>query len=208
MDVRLALYMLAVTIATAVFCGLVPARQSSRPQILPCLKQSALQGRRSTGLRRFLVSGQVAVSALLLVVCLLFLHSLLYIGTVDPGFDIDHGITASVTPEQKNFTSGQSYALAEELVAGVKTLPGVESASFASLIPLGGDSFAGGTQLKDRPDFRSPMILFSNVGPVYFRTMGIRVLGASFRPQTVRAHPRWPSSTRPLRGSFSRTEMR
>ena len=177
MDMRLALYMLAVALATVVLCGLVPARQSSGLRILPCLKQSALQGRRRSGLRRFLVSGQVAVSALLLVVCLLFLQSLLYIGNVDPGFDIDHGITASVTPEQKNLTSAQGYALAEELVARVKTLPGVESASFASLIPLSGDDSAGGIRLKDRPDFHSPMVLFSNVGPAYFRTMGIHVLG-------------------------------
>jgi len=190
MDVRLALYMLAVSLATAVFCGFVPARQFSSLQILPYLKQSALQGRRSTGLRRFLVSGQVAVSALLLVVCLLFLHSLLYIGNVNPGFDMDHGITASVTPEQNNFTSGQAYALAEELVVRVKTLPGVETASFASLIPLTGDTSAGGIQLKDRPDFRSPMILFSNVGPAYFRTMGIRVqAGREFQPSDRQGAP-------------------
>ncbi len=176
-DVRLAFYMLAVAFATVVFCGLLPARQSSGLQILPCLKQSALQGRRRNGLRRFLVSGQVAVSALLLVVCLLFLHSLLYIGNVNPGFDIDHGITASVIPEQKNLTPGQRNALAEELVARVKTIPGVQSASFASLIPLSGDTAAGGVQLKSRPDFHSPMVLFSNVGPAYFRTMRIQVLG-------------------------------
>jgi putative ABC transport system permease protein len=189
MDMRLAVYMLAVALATVLFCGLVPARQFSGLRILPCLKQSTLQGRRRSGLRRFLVSGQVAVSALLLVVCLLFLHSLLYIGNVNPGFDIDHGITASVTPEQKTLTSAQGYALAEELVARVKTLPGVESASFASLIPLSGDDSAGGIRLKDRPDFHSPMVLFSNVGPAYFRTMGIHVLGgrefqASDRPGT------------------------
>jgi putative ABC transport system permease protein len=177
MDVRLALFMLAVSFATVLLCGLVPARQSSRPHILPCLKQSVLPGRRSSGLSRFLVSAQVAVSALLLVVCLLFLHSLLNINKVDPGFDIGHGITASVTPEQKNLTSGQLYALAEELVTRVKTVPGVESASFASLIPLAGDSFAGSVRLRDRPDFRSPLILFNNVGPAYFRTMGIRILG-------------------------------
>jgi putative ABC transport system permease protein len=177
MDVRLALYMLAVAFATIAICGLVPARQSSGLQIQPCLKQSALQGRRRSGLRRFLVSGQVAVSALLLVVCLLFLHSLLHIANVNPGFDIDHGITARITPEQKNLTSDQGRALAQEVVARLRTLPGVESASFASLIPLSGDTAAGGIRLKDRPDFRSPMVLFSNVGPAYFRTMGIRVLG-------------------------------
>ena len=189
MDARLVVYMLAVAFATAVFCGLVPARQSSRMQILPCLKQSALQGKRS-GLRRSLVSGQVAVSALLLVVCLLFFHSLIHIGNVSPGFDIDHGITASVTPEQNNFTSAQAHALAEALVVRVKTLPGVESASFASLVPLTGDTEEGGVRLEDRPDFRSPMVLFSSVGPAYFRTMGIRVLiGREFQASDRQGTP-------------------
>ncbi len=187
LDVRLALYMLAVVVGTVVFCGLIPARQSSRPQILPSLKQSTQQGTGRSGVRRFLVSGQVAVSGLLLVVCLIFLQGLLLIGNVNPGFDIDHGITVSVTPEQPNFTSAQAGALAEDLVLRLKTLPGVESASFTSLIPLTGDVFAGSIQLRDRPNLRSPLILFSDVGPAYFRTMKIRVLAgrefqASDRP--------------------------
>ena len=58
----------------------------------------------------------------------------------------DHGITAKVAPEQKNFTSDQSYAVAEELAQRVQALPGVQSASFASLVPLGGDSVGGGVR--------------------------------------------------------------
>jgi predicted permease len=105
----------------------------------------------------------------------LVLRSLLYVGSVDPGFDIDHGITAKVAPEQKSFTPDQSYAVAEELVRRVQAIPGVQAASFASLIPLGGDSVAGNVSFKDRPDFHGPMVQFSNVGPGYFRTMGIAV---------------------------------
>ena len=192
MDMRLSLYMLAAMVATIIFCGLIPARQSSRPQILPWLKQSTLTGTGSSGLRRFLVSGQVGISALLLVVCLVFLRSLLYIGNVDPGFDIDHGITARVTPEQKNYTGlGQASALAEELVVRVKTLRGVDSASFAGLIPLAGDSFAGVILLKDRPSFRSPLIQFSNVGTGVLSNHGDSGPGRtqSFSSQTVRALP-------------------
>jgi predicted permease len=175
MDPRMALYTLAVVVATSVFCGLMPARQSTRSQILPWLKRTNLQGSTGGGMRRLLVGGQVAASALLLVVCLLFLRSLLYVGSVDPGFDIDHGITAKVAPEQKSFTPDQSYAVAEELVRRVQAIPGVQAASFASLIPLGGDSVAGNVSFKDRPDFHGPMVQFSNVGPGYFRTMGIAV---------------------------------
>ena len=175
MDLRLALYTLAMMVATSVFCGLIPARQSTRPQILPWLKRSNLQGASSGGLRRLLVAGQVAASALLLVVGVLFLRSLLFIGSIDPGFDVDHGITARVAPEQKNFTPDQTYAAAEELTRRMQALPGVHSASFASLIPLGGDSVAGDVSLRDRPDSRGPTVQFSNVGPGYFRTMGIGV---------------------------------
>jgi len=175
MDARLGLYTLAVALGTCLFCGLIPARRSTRPQILPWLKKTALEGAGGGGRRRVLVAGQVAVSTLLLVVCLLFLRSLWYIGTIHPGFDIDRGITAKVAPERGNFTTEQAYAAAEELVRRVKSLPGVEGASFASLIPLGGDSVGGETELKDRPDYRGPMIQYSNVGPEYFRTMGIRV---------------------------------
>jgi putative ABC transport system permease protein len=174
MDPRMALYTLAVVVATSVFCGLMPARQSTRSQILPWLKRTNLQGSAGGGMRRLLVGGQVAASALLLVVCLLFLRSLLYVGSVDPGFDIDHGITAKVAPEQKSLTPDQTYAVAEELARRVQATPGVQAASFASLIPLGGDSVAGTVSFKDNPDLR-PLVRFSNVGPAYFRTMGIAV---------------------------------
>ena len=84
----------------------------------------------------------------------------------------------------------QTYALAEELTGRVKTLPGVESASFASLIPLGGDSFEGDVKPKDRPDSRIRNVQFSNVGPNYFRTMGIRVLrGREFQSSDRKGSP-------------------
>ncbi len=189
-DARLVFYTLAMVLVTSVVCGLIPARQSTRSQILPALKRTNLQGSAGGGMRRFLVGGQVAASALLLVVCLLFLRSLLFIGSVDPGFDIDRGITAKVTPEEKNFPADRSYAVSEELVRRVGALPGVESASFASLIPLGGDSVAGDVSLKDRPDFRGPLIQFSNVGPGYFRTMGIPVRrGREFQPADRKGAP-------------------
>jgi predicted permease len=176
LDPRLAAYAAVLALATALLCGLIPARQSTRPQILPCLKQTNLQSARGGGVRRILVAGQVAASALLLVVCLLFLRSLLFVGNINPGFDIAHGITAKITPERKNVTSAQTAILAEDLVRRVTALPGVQAASFASLIPLGGDSVASDVELKDRSDFLSPLIQLSNVGPSYFQTMQIPVV--------------------------------
>jgi predicted permease len=180
-DSNLALYALGTALATCAACGIVPALQSARSSLLPGLKQTALSGR--GGMRRFLVAAQVAGSVLLLMTCALFLRSLMYLGNINPGFDVDHGITAKITPE-RDWTQAQAYQAANELAERVAAVPGVRSVSYASLIPLGGDSVASDVvfkdalkdALKDQPGSHSPAVLTSNVGPRYFATMGIRIL--------------------------------
>jgi predicted permease len=134
------------------------------------------------------------------MVCVLFLRSLLYVGTVDPGFDIEHGIAAQITPEQSHFSPEQAAGfagnptdlqrLAEDLRGRVEVLPGVVAASYASLIPLGGDSVASFADLKDHPVSHTPLIQLANVGPRYFQTMHVRVLrGREFLPTDRAASP-------------------
>jgi len=188
-DGGMLLYTLAIGVATCLLCGLLPARQSTRVDILPWLKQASGQGGRRKGrLRRLLVAGQVAASVLLLMVCVLFLRSLLYVGGMNPGFDMDHGITARITPE-RDFAP-DVYVFAEEAARRVAALPGVQSASYASLIPLGGDSVGTAVELPGRTDWRSPMIEVANVGPRYFQSMGIRLLrGREFGPADRQGAP-------------------
>lgn len=172
-DSNLALYALGMALVTCAACGAIPALQSARSNLLTGLKQTALSGR--GGMRRFLVGAQVAGSVLLLMTCALFLRSLMYLGNVNPGFDVEHGITAKITSEQ-NWTQAQLYQSANDLAQRVAAAPGVRSVSYASLIPLGGDSVATGVALKDQPGLHSPAVLTSNVGPRYFTTMGIPIL--------------------------------
>jgi predicted permease len=176
-DTNLALYALAMALATCAGCGIIPALQSSGSKLLPGLKQTVLSGR--GGMRRFLVAAQVAGSVLLLMTCALFLRSLMYLGNVNPGFDLEHSITAKIVPEQ-NWTEAQTYQAANQLAERVAAVPGVRSVSYASLIPLGGDSVATDVAFKnalsDQPGLRPPVVLTSNVGPRYFATMGIPIL--------------------------------
>ena len=193
MDGYLALFTLAVALATCLMCGLFPARRSTRLEILPRLKQASAQGGSRGRLRRLLVGAQVTASVLLLIICALFLRSLLYVREIDPGFDIGHGVVAQITPEQHRFgaqhldglDAGQEalHLYAEQMRGRAAALPGVAAASYASLVPLGGDSVASYADVQDRPGYRSPMVELANVGPRYFQTMGIRVLrGREFGP--------------------------
>jgi len=173
-DLNLVWYTLAIALVTCLMCGLIPALQSTCLTITPGLRQnSLLHGRKR--LRSLMVMGQVAASALLLVTCLLFLRSLLYIGTVDPGFEIQHLLTAKITPAGGS-SGTQQNQFAAQLTQRIETIPGIVSVSYASLIPLGGDNVASQAKLKDRLDWRGPLIWLSNVGPRYFGTMGIPVI--------------------------------
>jgi predicted permease len=188
-DLNLVWYTLGIALLTCLMCGLIPALQSTRLTITPGLKQNPLiRGRKR--LRSLMVVGQVAASALLLVTCLLFLRSLLYIETVNPGFDVQHLLTAKITPAQSGLTAAQNDRLAGQMTERIEAIPGIVSVSYASLIPLGGDNVGSYAKLKRRPDWRSPMILLSNVGPRYFGTMGIPLLrGREFLATDRRGSP-------------------
>jgi len=188
-DLNLVWYTLGIALLTCLMCGLIPALQSTRLSITPGLKENPLiRGRKR--LRSLMVVGQVAASALLLVTCLLFLRSLLYIEKVNPGFDVPHLLTAKVTPTRSDLTEAQNDQLAGQMTERIEAIPGIVSASYASLIPLGGDNVGSYAKLKARPDWRSPMIMLSNVGPRYFGTMGIPLLrGREFLATDRRGSP-------------------
>ena len=79
LDARVLGYTLVVSVMSGVLFGLAPAWHSSKPDIVPLLKdESGTRGGRSArfGLRNLLVAGQVAVSLVLLICAGLFIRSL------------------------------------------------------------------------------------------------------------------------------------
>jgi predicted lysophospholipase L1 biosynthesis ABC-type transport system permease subunit len=84
-DGSLGMYLLGLVILTTFVCGLIPAWQAVRQDLVGALKLGAGGGRkrRRLTLRRALVIGEVAVSALLLV-CQIFFRSV-DVANADPG---------------------------------------------------------------------------------------------------------------------------
>ena len=175
-DFALAAYASALAVATCLLCGIVPAVQATRVKFSAGLRESA-PGSHRRRLRSFIVAGQVAASVLLLATAIMFLRSLLHVATIDPGFDVHHGITAHLMLEPTRFTDARRHLLAEQLVERVNGIPGVTSASFASLIPLGGNSVGRRVQLRDRPEWSGMRVSVSDVGPRFFETLGIALRG-------------------------------
>ncbi len=185
-----------LALATGILFGLFPALHSTRLDLAAVLKGETGQPSGSRAAARFrtgLVTAQIALSTLLLVSAGLFTRSLLNISRVDLGIEIDHLVTFAISPELNGYTPERSQALfvrAEEELAAV---PGVTSVT-VSLVPLlAGSNWGSSVRVQGfeaDPDTNTSS-RFSEVGPGYFRTMGIPLItGREFTDSDVVGAPK------------------
>jgi predicted permease len=175
-DFRVLLYAVAAALITALLCGLAPAWRSVE-HALACSPRGNIVNRRFT-LRNALVVGQVAVSITLLITSFLFLRSLMRIGSVDPGFNVDHLLTAKIRLDRTRYTDEQQSQFYKQALERVAALPGVLSTSLASIVPLVGDRIGGSVDIEEGTSrLRVDVPIDVNlIGPRYFETMAIPLL--------------------------------
>jgi putative ABC transport system permease protein len=174
------LFTLLVSLGTGLLFGLVPAVTAARVDLQDPLKEGG-RGGRSGAVRGLLVASEVAVAAVLLVVAGLLLRSFLRLQAVDPGFDADRVLTLRVDLDPKRYGSpAQQSGFFQEAVRRAAAVPGVESAAFASSMPLTGFSMIRrGIQVEGRPPIpmeEQPEVAVILAGPDYFETLGIPLL--------------------------------
>jgi predicted permease len=185
-----------VLAATFGFCllssllfGFMPAWNLSRPDLVTDLKDGERAG--SGGKRLFsrgnlLVMGQICLSLTLLTAAGLFTRSALRAADVAPGFRIANSIVIELDASLAGYNQTRGRETYRALLARLKALPGVESASLAGTVPFGMTSFGHGIRPagSDAADPRNLVYCQSNiVDENYFQTMGIGLLrGRSFLP--------------------------
>jgi putative ABC transport system permease protein len=132
----------AVSLATAVICGLAPAYESARAETQEALKDGARgagAGVRHRRMRQLFVVAEIALAVVLLVGAGLLLRSFAALRGVNPGFDATNVLTARITvPIAKYSTAAARLTFFREAVARVAQLPGVQSAGAISFLPLTG----------------------------------------------------------------------
>jgi predicted permease len=181
LDGTVLLFAAAVTLATGLLFGLFPAWHTTRPDLLPTLKGQAGQpggGRSAQWFRTTLATTQIAISMALLVCAGLFTKSLLNVSRVDLGIDIDNLVTFSISPELNGYSPERSKALFERLEDELLAQPGVTAVA-ASLVPaIAGSNWGSSVSVEGfeaGPDTDTHSN-YNEVGPDYFRTMGIQIL--------------------------------
>jgi putative ABC transport system permease protein len=169
-DWRLALYAAFLTILSTLVCGLLPARQAVREAI-----SRDLRGERKMRLRQILVSGQIALSLIVLTIGFLFLRNLFRSSAMSPGFDVRNTVRADVHLPPAAFQDSQSIrAYVERAVRELEAIPGIKAAAAARVIP-----FTDRTRFGSRLTFpdtgeRIPVQFSWNaVTPDFFRALDI-----------------------------------
>lgn len=189
LDGRVLAFTLLVALVTGVAFGLAPALRGARVDPVRVLKEEMQSGSyRRSRLRTVLMTGEIALCALLLFGATLCVRSLFDANSIDPGFNTSNLAMATLDPANLGYSSDRIDAFYRELMDRMRALPGVASVSYASHLPLSAEEEGTGvTRQADigREGAERPADVF-RVSPGYFATMGIALLdGREFTPADV-----------------------
>ena len=178
---RVLAFTIGMSVATGILFGVMPALQSSRPDLVAELKErpTVASGSRWYNIRHLLVVGQVALSLVALVSAGLFLRSLANAQSTDLGFDSDRFMVLGMNAGNQGFDETRGRDLYRRTLERLASVPGVESATLSTAVPL----FAGGfsrTTFRDDQDITDPrngrLTQLNEVGDRYFETLRIPIV--------------------------------
>ena len=142
LDWRVVAFTLAVSLATGILFGLIPALQSSKADLTTTLKESS--GRSGTGFRQnkmrsVLVVVEVALALVLLIGSALLIRTAVALGRVDPGFDTHNVLTMKMSLKGAQYDKAEAVeTVVRNGVEKLKSIPGVVEASATCCVPLQG----------------------------------------------------------------------
>ncbi|HYH46141.1 MAG TPA: FtsX-like permease family protein, partial [Thermoanaerobaculia bacterium] len=185
---------LALSLATGLLAGLVPAFQVRRFRLAPALRRTSGVASGSGGLRgdrtgAALVVAEVALAVVLLAGAGLLLQSFRTVVATDLGFEADRLLTLRTNVHRSRLPEEHRVQeLYGRLLARVAALPEVESAGLATTFFLANRTMmsAGYVAAEGRP--AAPVeqrftVLVDGVTPGFFRTVGLKILaGRDFAP--------------------------
>jgi predicted permease len=176
-DWRVFAFTASLAVLTCLLFGLTPAIRATRTDPAASMKaggRGTTDSRERFGLRRALVVVQVALSLVLVAGALLFVRSLRNLTSLDAGFTQDNLVVASFDFRKAGVPEERRIALYQEMTDTLASLPGVEAAAQAFILPVSGAGWnnnilINGVKPKDYSNFNA-------VSPGFFRTMGTPVL--------------------------------
>jgi macrolide transport system ATP-binding/permease protein len=197
MDARVSLVCLALSLLSALLCGLAPALQSTRSDLVNGLKAADVDvpGRRHLWGRNALVVAQVATSLMLVMASFLMVRGFNRGLAEGTPFLKDRLLLVRFDPRLVQYNEAQTQQFYQHLTERVRMAPGVQGAALTQNPPLALERFDavsfvpdGFEMPRDRENFTSTM---DTVDEGYFETMGVPIVrGRGFLASDTADAPR------------------
>jgi putative ABC transport system permease protein len=191
-DLRVVAFTFLLTAGAGIAAALAPALGASGLSLSSSIKQGAhaVSGHFHRRIRSTMVTGEVALSVLLLTGAMLLIFSLAALLRVNPGLNPRGVATFHLSLARQRFrTSAAVWDFQRRTLARLTMLPGVESAGVISALPLEPGLNGDVRLISDRQDTRV-YVEKRSASPDYFRTMQIPILrGRGFLVGDTAASP-------------------
>ncbi len=173
----------AITVASGLLFGIVPALRLTKPELSVAIKEGGGRGGSAHGslgrLRATLVVGQVALSLVLLAGAALMVQSFLRSQRARLGFNSERLLTGTLALAGDRYATDSQRVAARALIAStVAALPGVESVAMSGWLPIGDCCSSDAYRLPGRHEDPAdrPVAMFNAVSAGYFDAMGATLL--------------------------------
>lgn len=167
-----------ISVVTGILFGLIPAIESTKPDLTESLKdgsRSASIGLRRRRLRSALVVAEVSLSLVLLIGAGLMVRSFLKLSFVNPGFNAENVLLAELTLPEKYPQPDDARRFIDRTLEEISTLPGVTAAAVSHVPPFRGGDVRGvlfeGQPAPAHDEFLT--VSHAAVSPEYFDAMEI-----------------------------------
>jgi macrolide transport system ATP-binding/permease protein len=190
LDARVWIFTVALSFASALAFGVAPALRAVRAGLVHGISvnqrvttHAALRGMRP------LVAAQLALSFSVVFGAVLLGRTLTYFARIDPGFNPERVVTATIDPNSSGYSREQVLPLVDRLLAAIRAIPGVETAAVTTCGLMTNCSYSSGYAVEGAG---TGIQLNNNwIAPTYFATVGIPfVAGRDFTDRDTEQSPR------------------
>ena len=153
-------FAIGLSFVVAAGLGVLTAWRATSGQVRSALAEAGRRqgtGARSRHVGRVIVAGQVAITLTLLTGAGLLGRSMLRVLSIDPGFETEHIVTLDLKlPDLEQGAENQRAQFLEQLIAGIRVLPGVEAVGGTNVLPLKAPDSPDGTFVVVNPQQFTP----------------------------------------------------
>lgn len=179
LDWRIALFALGTTIGVGVLFGLMPALQSSRPELSADLKDGGRSGTSRTGVRNVMVVAQVALALVLLIGAGLMLTSFARLRAVDPGFRTTDIVTVELMLPLARFSESAQRSFYTGVLERLQANPVTAHSAMLFPFPFGGGNAQASLLVigqPEKPPQQRQSAELNSISPGYLSASGLRLI--------------------------------